>query len=96
MKKILHINPSVRLTASEAIDHPWFACSPFPSEPGRIEIKGEHHEISQTATNNYGPTKNHKIVQPTSIQDRRYQGNQRGNTRANRYNTRGRGRGRPY
>ena len=95
MKQLLYINQTGRSTAKEATESRWFATTPFPSEPGKIEIKGEHHEISQNnSKSNYGQRPApQNIVQPTSIANRRYQGNYRGNTRGNHGHRRG---GRPY
>eukprot|EP00834_Sanchytrium_tribonematis_P005224 NODE_302_length_10333_cov_0.506840.p6 type:complete len:200 gc:universal NODE_302_length_10333_cov_0.506840:7727-7128(-) len=71
IKKLLYINPQHRITAEEATRFTWFKCSPFGTEPGKIDIKGEHHEISQNSTQtHYGPPRNHRIAQPTSIQNR--------------------------
>ncbi len=89
MKKLLFIKPTGRLTARDAIQHSWFVTSPFPAIPGKVEIKGEHHEISQASK---APS-SRPIIQPTTIQDRRQNGYSRGRYRAPRSS---RGRGRPY
>ena len=80
MKRLMYINPTKRITATEAISNSWFNASPYATRPGTMDIKGEFHEIQQQ------PQKPLQSV----MHDRRYTG--RGGKRGQR---RGRGR-RPY
>lgn len=44
--KMLAMNPADRITARDALNHPYFKTSPFPSEPDKIPIiEGELKEL---------------------------------------------------
>jgi cyclin-dependent kinase 12/13 len=45
LEKLLKWNPSKRLKARQALDHPYFKEEPLPCEPNQLPyIEGEMHE----------------------------------------------------
>ena len=47
LDKLLVLDPEVRLTADEALDHDWFWTDPMPAEPGSVKIFPSSHEYDK-------------------------------------------------